>query len=778
MSSEADRAEFKALKDEIEAVQWQLNSLRQRAGALESRFADPAPKLPPVVPAPVIFAPLPIAQPQETIETPEPEPASLEMRLGTFWFVRIGVVMVLTALVFLGNLAYHKYIPLLGPVGKITLLYLASGGLLALGAWLPRRHEKLRNYSEVLFADGLAAVYFTTYAAHNFPNLRVIQSELLAGVLLLGWTALIVFLADRRKSEALALFGIGLAYYASLITEVGRFTVLSNLILACASVWFLIRNRWLTLGFASLAASYGSYAYWRLHTNGIPSGVEPSLALVGYWIIFTAAVFLTREARFAGVRRSSFLSINNAAAFILVTFSLPGPFWRLALLSGATLLACSAISTRLLADDALPRRAYLAQGLLLTTLGFIARFEGPTLPLILAAESVILLVFATQWKSKVLAVGSILCVALAASWSFVAIFDRNGQPSLAPIFIAAFFIFNSAWSKRKGVDDKQIAESLNALAAVAVLYAFVTDRYGIEARVPIFAALALGGTAMGMGLRSIPFIACAQIFLLGSTGIAFELLQTGRLTWTAGLAPFAVWTILAAVAHAAIPRLANTATLSLRTISFLHQTAGALLGLALCIKFIDPAAHFSILTAIAAVAFLLARSGQFYFLPTAAIFAVAGLAGWFLQGSVAAAEIMNLIPLALIAGAQLFYRRSPGKLAAYETAHLLWIIVASAAFWFFTSSWIIASGAGPRILTTSWAALAFGLFVLGMLIREQTYRWSGLVILTAAVGRVVLLDIWQFQTFHRILSLLALGSVLMLLGYIYTRYEEKISKWL
>ena len=47
---------------------------------------------------------------------------SFEMRLGTYWLVRIGAVMILTGLVFFGNLAYQK----MGAAGKVSLLYLAS----------------------------------------------------------------------------------------------------------------------------------------------------------------------------------------------------------------------------------------------------------------------------------------------------------------------------------------------------------------------------------------------------------------------------------------------------------------------------------------------------------------------------------------------------------------------------------------------------------------------------------------------------------------------------
>ena len=79
-------------------------------------------------------------------------------------------------------------------------------------------------------------------------------------MLLFAWAAYVVWLADRRKSEVLALFAVGLAFYSSVITHVGLFTLYSNLILTIAAVFFLVRNRWATLSVATLAASYGGYA--------------------------------------------------------------------------------------------------------------------------------------------------------------------------------------------------------------------------------------------------------------------------------------------------------------------------------------------------------------------------------------------------------------------------------------------------------------------------------------------------------------------------------------
>src|ERR1019366_10610254 len=62
-------------------------------------------KSPPVPPRLVVRA----------VPASPPPKASFEMRLGTYWLVRIGIVMLLTGLVFFGNYAYENFIGRLGP---------------------------------------------------------------------------------------------------------------------------------------------------------------------------------------------------------------------------------------------------------------------------------------------------------------------------------------------------------------------------------------------------------------------------------------------------------------------------------------------------------------------------------------------------------------------------------------------------------------------------------------------------------------------------------------
>ena len=243
----------------METGEAQRPTLRLRAEPVETNIVESVAPIP--VPPPLARAAVPTPPSAASSRTPRSPEApksaaaakgSFEMRLGTYWFVRIGIVLILTALVFFGKLAYQKYINQLGPGGKVALLYVASALLLGAGAWWQRRAAKpsLKNYAQVLFAGGLAAVYFTTYAAYYNDHLKIIQDRTLDGLLLLAWAGFMTWVADRKKSEVLALFAVGLAYYTSIITRVGYFTLYSNLLLTVTAVFFLVRNRWVALSLA------------------------------------------------------------------------------------------------------------------------------------------------------------------------------------------------------------------------------------------------------------------------------------------------------------------------------------------------------------------------------------------------------------------------------------------------------------------------------------------------------------------------------------------------
>ena len=140
--------------------------------------------------------------------------------------------------------------------------------------------------------------------------------------------------------------------------------------------------------------------------------------------------------------------------------------------------------------------------------------------------------------------------------------------------------------------------------------------------------------------------------------------------------------------------------------------------------------------------------------------------------------LLNVLPMFGVFALQRAARRHPEGAALPETAHTVAIFASGLTLWLFLSRWVVQAAGGKFFLTVSWALLALAVFAAGFALRERMYRWLGLAVLAGAIGRVVLLDVWQLALVYRVLAFMALGVVLIVLGYIYTRWQEKIREWL
>ena len=412
---------------------------------------------------------LPSATPQEQPPPSRPDSADgLELKLGTYWLVRIGVLMVLTGFVFL---AKHFLTSDEVAAGlKVSSLYLLSGALLGAGSWIGKTRERMRNYGEVLSAGGFAAVYFTTFGAHKVPGLAIISSPLLAGILLLFWAGVMVYIADRKRSQTLASMGVLLAYYTLLIDEASLFSLFSALILSGVALVFLVRNRWTIVGSLSLAGTYLAFAYWRFSehlllvgtVDSSPSSFWPSYGfLICYWATFTAAAFLSGH--LPEKKRSILAGLNNAAFLVLFGLGMgrhhPEQFWIFSLIAGVVFLAVSEFADRRLGRGTSLGTLYLAKGLGLITLAFFLKLSGFSLSILIAAESCVLLVLASYRRSKVLEAGAFLSAGLAVVYTVFSEFAgpeelwfvefTDGVPVIAAFAQLVFLGFGAWWMRNR-----------------------------------------------------------------------------------------------------------------------------------------------------------------------------------------------------------------------------------------------------------------------------------------------------------------------------------------
>jgi hypothetical protein len=359
------------------------------------------PATPPPPPAEAALPPLP-AQPPESPLPPIPRP-SLEFQFGR-WLTRIGAVFGIITLVLILSLTHNYLFRVLGPGGILGLCALASIGI---AIWGDRIERRLLVFGRSILSLGLAGLYVTLYAAHNFDSVRVIQSPLVAGVLLLLWSFYVLTIADRKRSQSLALFSIALAYFSTAINPDGRFSMAADLLLAGTVMLFLIRHGWAALSYLSLFGTYAALLRRLVMDQNGELVLDTSRALpfapyavylVGAWVIFTAAVLMTKFRSFRGQKRLVFLTLNNGALAVLLPLA--------AYIAGygdkamSETLLWTGLAFLLLAwggkldwrrsDAPEMRDAYLAQGLAIFTLGLMGVYAGATRGVLLAVETLFL----------------------------------------------------------------------------------------------------------------------------------------------------------------------------------------------------------------------------------------------------------------------------------------------------------------------------------------------------------------------------------------------------
>ncbi len=802
----ADRSELDDLRREQLHVRNLLGQLDRRIEQLVSRLQESAPSVvPPPLPKP---ADLGGTRSRATLTPPEPTAAEpnvgragarpsesvptavsaepLELRVGTYWMSRLGIVILLTGLVFLGNYAYHRIIPLLGAWGKLSLLALSGVALGGLGAWLARSRESTRNFGRVLLAGGAATIYYTAYAAHFVSALRVIESPIVGGALLLALTGAFVFYADRRKSEAVAVPAVLLAYFTSSINAIGEFTLFSNLLLTAVAVFFLARHRWQRLSFLSLAATYGSYVMWKLghllHVGGVYGEFGAGIIFLSlYWVLFTCAVFLAAPSAMRAATRIAFLTLNNGAYFALAashfTSARYGSFWIFALIFGGVLLALAALAFRLRTEERALDGSYLAQGIALVTMGLAAKLTGPQLAVVLAVESAVLLVAARARHRTLLEIAAALCALGASGLTIQTLDEGETSPLALALPVVGLLLFDTWWVKRLHADRAEFSGRATGFAflAMATLGALVWQICPDPWRATAFAGIATV-SLLALLVRLPEITTPAQLFTpFAIAWFARALLVETGSRWSA-FAPV----LVVAMTGWAIGIFSGGLTFGrvrMSDISRLYRFAAlAMLG-AWALVYVESAWRVAFYAGgCAALVIIGALTANPERRISGAVYGAAALAFFWARPGSAIMWVELLAVLAIPASLRL------GQRLCAETPLLpsgrdALVGASMASLWLWVTRWMFHHGHGSQ-LTIAWALLALIIFAAGLALRERIYRLGGFGVLALAIGRLFVIDVWRFDTLPRIASFLVLGVVLLVLSFVYNRFAEALRRWL
>jgi uncharacterized membrane protein len=459
-------------EDGEQELQQRVQRLETLVASLEDRLHQLEAK-----PAPVTPSPGPATAPPSTEVAAAPrEREDLEAHVGTYWLSRVGIVALITGIAYL--ITYH--FGELGVFVRVVLGYVLSAGLGAFGLWLSKRYSL---FGRIVFGGGLALAYFVTYALHFIPSVRVIDSEVLALVLLAGLVVGIVVIAHRMHSETVAGIALFLGLHTGMLSDITSFTLMSTTLLAAGALFFLVKNRWVIVPLSSLVAVYSTHVNWALRSDGVPPGTpDPQRLLLSlgflavYFLLFSVA--LLARPRELSLRASlSFTVLNWVGALGLGAYeverrSKPDLFTFILVIAVAHGVAAAVARWR--QAPAALLHAYLSLGALTLALAMPAHYSAAALVASWLVTGLFTGLSARATASPILRwVGvAILFVGLGSTWFIV-----DSPPLLYAVAFGCFLLVERAGELRADwlppPDGLQAQDLLRALCAGGAALALV-----------------------------------------------------------------------------------------------------------------------------------------------------------------------------------------------------------------------------------------------------------------------------------------------------------------
>lgn len=425
---------------------------------------------------------------------------SLENRIGSQWFNRIGILAVLIGMAWFLKLAIDNH--WIGPLGRVLIGLLAGAGLIAWSERFRSRGYAVFSYS--LKAVGSGVLYLSLWAA--FSIFHLIPSAV-AFVAMIAVTAFNGLMAWIQDAELLALYAIVGALSTPLLLSTGgnhEVALFSYLLLMDLAVLVLVALRpWSRLLFSSFTGTVFFFIGWWFNYYSDTQFAWTAFFLSCFFLIFAFAPRLVRLDMVDNVRFSrwdnlalTLSPVLNAGLGFLAYYNLfdreetrwAGPWLAVAFAAFYLLLLRLPAQGVLRGSPSSLSALHLASAVVFLTIAIPLKAQGRWLTVGWLTEGAALLWVASRVRSQLLRVLSVLCLALGL---FVLV-GVNPPASTTPFFnerfgaycvgIAAFAFV--AWVARKAQREESLEHPFSwptlAVAAMLAVNALILLSVGLE----------------------------------------------------------------------------------------------------------------------------------------------------------------------------------------------------------------------------------------------------------------------------------------------------------
>jgi uncharacterized membrane protein len=426
------------------------------------------------------------SQPQA--KTPE---RSLETRIGSQWFNRVGILAVLIGMAWFLKLAIDNQ--WIGPLGRVLIGLIVGAALIA---WSERfRARGYAAFSYSLKSIGSGVLYLSLWAA--FSLFHLIPGSV-AFVAMIAVTLFNGFLSWVQDSELLAVYAIAGGFGTPLLVSTGEnheIALFSYMLLLNLTVLILVALRpWSRLLFGAFAGTVFYAAGWSF---SFYSADQVNLTAFFFACFFVLFALAPRLVRIDQREKSINIAVNTSAWDKLATIILPilnaslgflafyglldskhmdwaEPWLAVLFAAFYLLLLRLRASGRWRTSPILLSELHLAAVIVFLTIAVPLKASGRWLTIGWLAEGTALLWIASRTRSTLLRVLSLLCLALA----LVALVTVNPKTGNTPIFNGRFatylvgitaFAFAAWIAHRSATKQLGIPSPWTGIAALAAL---------------------------------------------------------------------------------------------------------------------------------------------------------------------------------------------------------------------------------------------------------------------------------------------------------------------
>lgn len=400
----------------------------------------------PAMPPPPMPQPPPMPSIASQYAAQPPDTASLESRIGSQWFNRVGILAVLIGMAWFLKFAIDNH--WIGPLGRVLIGLIVGAGLVA---WSERfRSSGYPVFSYSLKAIGSGVLYLSLWAAFSLYQLAPAGVAFAAMVLV---TAFNGFMAWVQDAELLGLYAIVGGISTPLLLSTGEnheATLFTYLLVIDVAVLILVALKpWSRLLFMAFIGSFLFYIAWDFEYYTDAQALRTAFFLACFFLVFAFAPRLvqrrlnddTNIAGWDGLALALLPLANAAWGFIgfYAILDRPGSDWAQAWLAVAfaafyLLLLRLPERGRFKLSPALLSGLHLAIAVAFLTIAIPLKAHGRWITTGWLVEGGALLWIASRNRSRLLRVLAILCLMLGLA----ALITINPAASLTPVFNARF----------------------------------------------------------------------------------------------------------------------------------------------------------------------------------------------------------------------------------------------------------------------------------------------------------------------------------------------------